>query len=120
MTAKPDKIVRDDNLRLVLAKQEGDYIRTSVQKMRRAAILFAVIAILAAGVVSADIYLYSRHISLFDDYKFLPVSLFLIGLVITPYAIIKLIGCLFALKRYKDMQREHDGFLAGYGRKHSD
>jgi hypothetical protein len=80
MASEPHKIIRNDNLRLVLSAQEGDYIRESRRKMRRQALLKSIFAVLCAVMICSDLSLY----------------------------------------RYKNMKREHNDFLAGYGRKHSD
>lgn len=120
MASDPHKIIRNDNLRLVLSAQEGDYIRESRRKMRRQALLKSIFAVLCAVMICSGLVVGRIDAALFDDYRNWFSGAFFLGIVLAPIAVLSVVSSYLSLYRYKNMKREHNDFLAGYGRKHSD
>jgi MFS family permease len=120
MASDPHKTIRNDNLRLVLSEQEGAYIRTSLQKKQRQILFSTVFVLLCAFLIFGGPIISTINSAFFNEYLGWFSSAFFLGILLAPIAALSLIFSGVSFYRYKNMHREHNSFLAGYGRKHSD
>lgn len=115
-TGDPEAIIRDDNLRLILAAQEGDFIQKKLDYSRRAIRRRGVSTVLAVlfvyGLAKAEPIFPALYVT---NSVWIMIALIL-GICVAFFTGFSSIAAVVNLHRYKEMKQEHDVFLSGYGR----
>lgn len=112
--------VKDETLRLLMAREEGDYIAAQTRRTKRKLVVAAVVGSVAPAMPVA---LYWNDAALFDwmlaQHAFVGASAvagLLVGLAAPLWAAVRIGFEIAALRRYKAYAADHAAFLARHNR----
>ncbi len=97
---------KDDNLRLILSQEHGEWLKAKIAETRRAiVVLVAIVGLGVMGTLGASILSGGRYF-----------ALFLLSGALTFFAAIELIRRIYGLGKYRRYTEDHQGFLKKYNR----